>query len=337
MKRYGNLFEQIVTFSNLRMAAQKAFRGKKDRNSVSSFYFNLENEILELQRELASLAYRPQPYFVFEIREPKVRLICSSDFRDRVVHHAICNILEPIFEKRLIDDTYACRVGKGTHAAIRRCQYFTRKQAYFLKCDIQKYFESIDHECLKVLLRRMIKDPVLLKLLDTVIDHQVPGSLSGKGVPIGNLTSQHFANLYLGELDHFLKERKQVKGLVRYMDDFICFSESKEQLQEWLSEIREFLEVRLKLRLKEKVVTIAPVTEGVPFLGFRIFKNLIRIQRPNLVRTRQKIERGNQAYLRGQLEEEKWIQSTQSLLAHLSCADSMMLRRKELEDTLILA
>jgi retron-type reverse transcriptase len=145
MKRYGNFFDRLVSFENLLVAAKKAFRGKKDRQAVASFYFGLENEIIDLKNELITGSYAPRKFRIFEVREPKVRKICSSDFRDRVVHHAICNLLEPVFERRLIYDTYACRTGKGCHAALRRCQQFTRRDGYFLKCDIRKYFETIDH------------------------------------------------------------------------------------------------------------------------------------------------------------------------------------------------
>ena len=198
MKRHGNLFERIVTFDNLLLASQRAMRGKKNKNSAASFCFNLENEILTLKEELDASTYLPRPYTQFEIREPKVRKICSSDFRDRVVHHAVCNLIEPIFERRAVFDSYACRNKKGSHLGVVRCQMFARKFQYYLKCDIRKYFESMDHVVLKNLLCRLFKDQRLLKLLDLIIDHAVPGNMPGKGVPIGNLTSQHFANFYLG-------------------------------------------------------------------------------------------------------------------------------------------
>jgi RNA-directed DNA polymerase len=287
MKRVGSLFVKIVEPENIYLAAFKALSGKKGRASVAHFYFHLETELLALHNELSSESYNPRPYRRFEIREPKIRKICSSDIRDRVVHHAICNHLEPLFERRLIYDSFACRVGKGSHVAIERCQDYARGHDYYLKCDIKKYFESIDHGVLKRLLRRIIKDGALLRLLDKIIDHQVPGSTPGRGLPIGNLTSQHFANLFLGELDHFLKEEKGVRGYVRYMDDFILFDDSKERLHILLYEIREYVGHQLGLELKEKVVRIAPVAEGVPFLGFGLFRNLIRIQRPNLVRWRR--------------------------------------------------
>lgn len=329
MRREQNLFEQIVCFKNLLLASKKAFRRKRQQLSVSLFCFDLEYELLELQQELTQGTYQPHDYLIFEIREPKIRKICSSAFRDRITHHAICNVLEPRFEKRLISDTYACRVEKGLHAAVKRCQFFTKQNVYFLKCDIRKFFETIDHKLLKALLRKFIKDKKALILLDRIIDHAVPGDLPGKGLPIGNLTSQHSANLYLGELDHFLKERLRVKSYLRYMDDFIVFGESKPELRAILNQVRAYLVQNLKLELKEKVTRIAPVTEGVPFLSFRIFPNLIRIQRANLVWFRQKLKQKNQEYQSGELEELKWIQSVNSRVAHISHANTLALRRKE--------
>jgi hypothetical protein len=196
---------------------------------------------------------------------------------------------------------------------------------------------SSEYAVLKDLLRRIIKDTRLLSLLDQIIDHAVPGNPPGKGLPIGNLTSQHFANLYLGELDHYLKERLQVKGYVRYMDDFICFAEDKAELHRLLEQIRRFAGDILKLELKDKVVRIAPVTEGVPFLGFRVYPNLIRIQRVNLVRFRKKFKKKEAAYQDGRLSQEELVESTNSMIAHISHANARALRRKDNERSLHLA
>jgi retron-type reverse transcriptase len=337
MKRFGNLYASVTSFENLMGAARKALRGKKSKSSAASFYFHMENEVIALQEELTSGSYIPSSYHLFEIREPKVRQICSSDFRDRVVHHAICNVIDPFFERRLIFDTYACRRGKGAHAALKRAQDFVRLYPYFLKCDIQKYFQSIDHEILKNLLGRIIKDDQLLALLDLIIDHAVPGNEIGKGIPIGNLTSQHFANFYLGEFDHYLKEECRLPGYVRYMDDFICFAEDKSDLAGLLEKIQEFIDQKLKLQLKEKVTRIAPVTEGVPFLGFRIFSNLIRLQRPNLIRLRRKLKSKENLYQRGQITETELASSVRSMVAHIAHANSTLMRRREFESSLSLA
>jgi RNA-directed DNA polymerase len=257
-----------------------------------------------------------------------------------VVHHAVCGVLEPLFERRLIFDTYACRPGKGSHRAVDRCQEFARRYRYFLKCDIRKYFESIDHGVLGRLLERILgirADPRLVSLLGRIVAHSVPGAPHGKGVPIGNLTSQHFANLYLGELDHFLKERLRIKGYLRYMDDFICFSDDKAALGALLPQIRCFIGEHLRLTLKEEVTRLAPVSEGVPFLGFRIFPNLRRLQRPNLIRLRKNIRRKEDAYRLGQISGDELYRSVQSMIAHVSHADALALRRREIERSLQLA
>ena len=337
MRRAKNLFDQVVSFKNLLLASKRALSGKKNRIRAASFSFHLENEILALQEELKAKTYQPRDYSIFEIQDPKVRKICSSDLRDRVVHHAVCGILESFLEKRLIFDTYACRVGKGSHAALKRCQQLTRQNHYFLKCDVRKFFESIDHEILKKLLRRIFKDQRLLDLLDQIIDHPVPGNQLGRGLPIGNLTSQHFANLYLGELDHFLKDRLRVKSYLRYMDDFLIFGNDLQFLHNILNQVRTFLKNELKLELKEKVTRIAPVTEGVPFLGMRVFKNLIRLQRPNLIRFRKKLKQLESDYQSGIVTEEQLICSMNSRIAHLSHANTFSLRRKEFQDSMGLA
>ena len=337
MKRIGHLFEKIVTFENLMRAAKRAARGKKAKNSVARYVIDMEKEAIKLQEEFVTETYQPMPYNQFMIYEPKERNICSSDFRDRVAHHAICGIIEPVFERRLIKDSYACRVGKGTHAAIKRCQEFSRQHRYFLKCDISKYFESIDHDLLKNLLSRIFKDEKLLRLLDRIIDHSVPGSTLGKGVPIGNLTSQHFANLYLGELDHFIKETLRVPGYVRYMDDFILFHDSKEFLKDTHQKIEAFISHELALKLKEKATILAPVSQGIPFLGFRVFRGLIRVQRKNLVRLRRSIKRREAQFIEGKISEEKLVLSMNSLIEHISQADSTSLLRKEVLRSLRMA
>lgn len=337
MKRYGKLFEKIANFDNMLIAAHKALRGKRSKKSVFRFYFNLENELIDLEKELVTGTYRPGPFKQFEIREPKVRKICSSSFRDRVIHHSICNVLEPVFERKLIHDTYACRKGRGTHLALLRAKQFCGKYTYFLKCDVRKFFESVDHHILKELLKNTFKDHKLLKLLNVIIDHTVPGSLPGKGLPIGNLTSQHYANLYLGELDHFLKDHCRLKAYVRYMDDFLCFSDNKELLNHLLGDVRVFLFDKLALELKEKVVRIAPVSDGLPFLGFRIYKNLVRIQRGNLVRFRKTMKKRECAYIRGQLNEEELIRSVNSMVGHMTYANTTALRRRDFEKSLKLA
>ena len=288
----------------------------------------LESNLLRLQQELRSGRYRMRSYRAFVIREPKRRQICAAHFRDRVVHHAICGVLDPIFEGCLIGDTFACRRGKGTHAAIQRLQQFSRRFRHVLLCDIRRFFESVDHEVLKALCRRKLKDRALLVLLDGIIDHPLPSGQPGKGVPIGNLTSQYFANLYLGELDHFVKDRLRFRGHLLYMDDFAIFADDKTELHRGLAAIRDFLGANLRLELREVRTLLAPVTQGVPFLGFRVFPGVVRLDGRKLARLRRKVGRREAAYRRGQIDEDELAQSVRGMLGHVCHIDSLQARKQ---------
>lgn len=327
MKRATQLFDKVVAFDNLLLASHKAARSKRHKIRVAHFLFHLEKELLQLQDELQSGTYCPRAYHHFDIKDPKPRRISAADFRDRVVHHAVCNVLEPVFERRLIYDTWACRVGKGTHAAVYRAQAFSRHYRYFLKCDIRRFFESVDHTMLKALLTRIIKDKPLLDLLTTVIDTPVIGHQVGKGLPIGNLTSQHFANQYLGELDHYLKERLRCPAYLRYMDDFLLFAPDKPTLHRYLQQLETFLQQQLMLELKPTATLLAPVSEGIPFLGFRIFPHMIRLQTKTLQRFRSNLKALRHQWVAGQLTEEELSLSVSGMMAHIAHADTKGLRQ----------
>ena len=270
------------------------------------------------------------------VYEPKPRKICAADIRDRVVHHAICNVLGPFFEAFSIYDTYACRKDKGTHRAIRRAQALSRKNRYFLKIDVEKFFERVDHQKLKELLARKIKDRKLLDLLDRIIDHPIPDGAPGKGLPIGNLTSQYFANFYLGYLDHLVKDAMGVGPYIRYMDDMLIFGNDKAALHRHLAEIRGFLQDKLLLGLKGRATILAPITQGIPFLGVRIFPGLIRLQPSGWTRFKKKLRSREKAYLEGEIDERAFVQSAQSLLGHIQHADTRHLRRDFLRSSYIL-
>ena len=197
-----------------------------------------------------------------------------------------------------------------------------------LKCDIRKYFETMDHAVLKTLLRRQLKDRQVLALFDHIIDHPIPGATPGKGVPIGNLTSQYCANLYLGVLDHFVKERLRLKGYVRYMDDFLVFTDDKPLLHTTLATIRAFLRDTLLLDLKDEVVRLAPVTQGVSFVGFRIFPGLVRLDRRKWARFRQQVRVLEAQYARGMIAEETLAQAVASMIGHVKHADTLTARRQ---------
>jgi hypothetical protein len=328
MKRTNDLFECIVRFDNLLAAERRAARGKRDRPSVARFEFHLERELIRLQEALLAGCYRPGAFYTFEVCDPKRRAICAAPFHDRVVHHAVCDVLEPVFERRAIFDSYACRVGKGTHAAIARAQHFARRHRFFLKCDVRRFFASVDHAVLEALLARLLRDPRLLGLLSRIIAHGPPDAAPGVGLPIGNLTSQHFANLYLGELDHRVKDRLRVKGYLRYMDDVLLFADDKPTLHGLLAEIRAFLAEPLHLTLKDAATLIAPVTEGIPYLGFRVYPGTIRLNQRTRRRFRQRVralERGVEA---GHLDADELAKRAASLFAHLAHADAYRLRRQ---------
>jgi RNA-directed DNA polymerase len=327
MKRVGHVFERVTDFQALHAAAWRALRANRENGDALRFMYDLEPEILQLQRELESGVYRPGPYHTFTIWEPKERQIAAAPFRDRVVHHSVCAVLEPVFERRYVYDSYACRKDKGTHRAIARAVGFARGNRYFLKCDVRKYFESIGHGVLKGILARLFKDARFLDLLGLIVDHNAPHNAPGRGVPIGNLTSQHFANMYLDQLDHFVKEKLRVKRYVRYMDDFLCFANSKSQLHGIHDEVRAFLRARLKLELKDNKCYVAPVTQGIPFLGMRVFRGTVRLSRPSLVRCRRKLKRREAAFAENRITEEKLVESAGSLIAHITHANTMALRR----------
>jgi len=322
MKRFGNLFEQITSTENLFAAAVKALRKKRRSAYCADFYFNQERNIFELQEELLVGSYRPQDYRIFTIYEPKERDVCCSHVRDRVVHHAISRQIEPILERVYIYHSYACRKNKGAHLAVKNCQKFSQKYRYFLKLDIKKLFENIDHSVLKTLLARKFKDQGLLELLGIIIDHPVSIYQYGKGIPIGNLTSQHFANLYIHGLDKEVKHKMKPGAYMRYMDDMILMDNSKTKLWELLLEIKGFVESQLSVSLNDKVTRISPISEGIPFLGFRVFRNLVRLQRANLLRMKRGILSREKMYNRGKISEEYLTKSVNGIIAHIQHANT---------------
>jgi len=326
VKRVDGLFSRIVAFDNLLAAERRAARGKRDRPAVQRFEFHLERELILLQQELREGAYRPGPFVSFEVQDPKRRAICAAPFRDRVVHHAVCDVLESVFERRAIQDSYACRNGKGSHAAIARAQAFARRWPYVLKCDVRRFFASVDHGTLRALLARLFKEPALVGLLDRMIDHGPPDTPPGLGLPIGNLTSQHFANLYLGELDHHVKDRLAVRGYLRYMDDCLFFGADKPSLHLLHAEVRSFLRERLRLDLKPIATPVMPVTEGIGFLGFRLYPDTIRLNQRTRKRFRRQVRDIESAYRAGRLDLVELASRAASLYAHVQHADSARLR-----------
>jgi len=289
---YNNLISSIYSFNNLYAGYIKARKCKRYTNDVLKFSSNLEKELIELQKELSSGRYKTGNYKRFTIFEPKKREISALPFRDRVVHHALCAIIEPLFNNKFIHDSYACRLGKGTHAASSALSLYLRRskriwdRAYCLKGDIKKCFQSIDHEILKRIIRRTIRCKKTLTLIDEIID-----STSGsKGIPIGNLTSQLFANIYLNELDHFIKEKLKVKFYIRYLDDFIIIYRDKEVVHGWHGKIKQFVEQQLKLTLNAKT-SVFPVNQGVDFVGYRTWATHKLLRKRSIIGMKRKLRK----------------------------------------------
>ena len=348
MKRYGNLYPQIIDFDNIYLSAKKAQKGKRFQHNVLQFNYNLETELLKIQQELKDKTYQPGNYRTFHLRDIKTRLISAAPYRDRVVHHALCNIIVPIFERTFISDTYANREGYGTHKALRRFTDFARSSRYVLQCDIRKYFPSIDHEILKKLIRRKIKCQDTLWLIDKIIDNsneqeQVIHYFSGDdlltpiqrrhGLPIGNLTSQWMANIFLSGFDHFVKEQLKVTKYLRYVDDFALFSDDHQFLKEARIFIEEYL-VQLRLKIHPIKSQLFETREGASFLGFRIFPDNIKVRNQNLTRARKRLKKLQKNYAQGNIDIQDIKQSLNSWSAHLKHGDTWRLR-KQIFDSLV--
>ncbi|RLJ21355.1 RNA-dependent DNA polymerase [bacterium endosymbiont of Escarpia laminata] len=345
MKRHGNLFDSLVSFENLHLAANKARKSKRHKPDVARYFADLENNLICLQRSLGDLSWQPGPYRSFEIREPKTRLISAAHFSDRVVHHALCNIVEPLIDRSFIYDSYANRKGKGTHRAILRCGDFMRCYPYVLQCDIRKYFPSIDHQILKAELHRRLKDRRVLLLLERIIDgsnqqEAVYATFPGddlftplerrQGLPIGNLTSQFLANLYMDPLDQFIKRHLKCRAYLRYSDDFLLFAADKRTLNDWRAELVSFLS-GLRLRLHSGKSRVYPSRDGITFLGFRHFPHYRRIVRPTVTRRWQRLKELQAAYRLGEIGLGDVTASMAAWNGHARYANSWSLREQMME------
>jgi len=341
VKRTKNLYDEICSFSNLLLAAKMAQRGKRHQPGVAAFNHDLEGNLLRVQQELIGRAYVPGAYRTFKIRDPKTRLISAAPYRDRVVHHALCNVVEPIFERVFIHDSYANRKGKGTHAAVDRLTHFMQNADYCLKCDIFRYFPAIDHAILKGLLRRKVGCEGALWLADTLIDgsnHQEEVNLyfagddlfepfeRRRGLPIGNQPSQFFANVYLNPLDHFVKEQLGCRAYIRYVDDFVVLSDDKAELHRIYAEICDFLGSNLRLRIHPRKHSVVPVTTGVDFLGYRIYPDHRLLRRSSGFRFARNLRKMQIDYQCGRISQKEVTQRVVSWIGHASHADTYGLR-----------
>jgi len=351
MRSHNHLFEQVCAFDNLIAAVRLAERSRRFRPDVGRFRTNLEAEVLQLRRELLSKEYRPGSYREKWITRPKRRMISAAPFRDRVVHHAICRVVMPLFDKKMIHDLYSNRAGKGTHAAIERCQDFSRRFRYALKCDIRKYFPSMDHGVLKGELCRTVRCDDTLWLLDAIVDGSNPqepvcavfpgddladAATRRVGLPIGNLTSQWFGGIYLSRFDHWVKETLRCRGYVRYVDDFLLFADDKEQLVAWraaiVRELREF-----RLHLNDRKSRTFRTRDGITFLGQRVWSWKRRLCRENAAAARRRLRWNVRQYRDGRLTAEELQARWHSWRGHAEQADTAPLLisiRRELEQVL---
>jgi retron-type reverse transcriptase len=341
MRRIGGIWPDVVSFENLLLAYRKARRGKGRSPDVARFALDLEKELLRLQRELEACTYWPGPYRLFRIYERKPRTIAAAPFRDRVVHHAVMNLIEPPLDRTFIHDSYACRRGKGVHAAVDRYQAWSRRYAYALKMDVARYFPSIDHEILKEKLRRRVKDRRVLALLDRIIDTSPPADeppvyFPGddllthlercRGIPIGNLTSQFLANLYLDDLDHYTKQALKVSAYLRYVDDMVALDDDKGRLAEVRAAVKEQLAAD-RLRLHPRKAHISPTQDGLNLLGYLVFPNRRRLRNDNGHRFRRRLRGFARAYSMGLITFANINPSVQSWIGHAEHADTQGLRR----------
>ncbi len=351
------MYTHLCTLENLLYAHTQAQLDNRYKRKICAFTFSLEENLFDLQWELCQGLYVPRPYTYFMLHDPKTRSIAAPDFRDRVVQHALVNVIQPLFERQFIYDSYACRMDKGTHLAAKRLKKFLMAARsfhgknipiYVLQCDIRKFFQSVSWDILLAIMDKTVPCPKTLALIHTIVTthhHIVPvhtplssqlslfsssenpaqASISVEqrtGLPIGNLTSQLFANIYLNELDHFVKDRLRVRWYGRYMDDFFVLHHDRTYLQQLCSTINVFLQEKLRLCLHPKKLTIKDVSAGVPFVGYRIFYDHVLVRGNTLRRIernyRSKVKQGKH----GKLTSQKLAQTKASIIGHFKHANS---------------
>jgi len=342
VKRIGNLWPQLTSWENLLAAALAAARGKRKRPDVARFLFDLEPNVCSLQRELISRAWKPGEYRTFWIRDPKPRMISAAPFRDRVVHHAVTRVLQTVFEPRFAASSFASRRGFGQHRALNKARAACGRYEYVLKCDIRKYFPSMDHSILKELLEKAIKCRPTLDLVSAIIDgsnaqEEVSALFPGdtlftrlerrKGLPIGNQTSQFFANVYLNALDQFVLRELCPALYLRYVDDFVLFGDDKLALVSMRGRIAALLDA-LRLELNEGKSRVYRCADGVTFLGWRLFPGHARLPRRNVVGMRRRLRAMSKKFHRAEMDFAGVQRKISAWLGHAAFGDTWGLRRK---------
>ncbi|MDD5133357.1 MAG: reverse transcriptase domain-containing protein [Candidatus Nanoarchaeia archaeon] len=333
---YNNLYSKLYLYDNLFLAYKKARKGKTKKDYVIEFEKNLETNLLKLQKELETLTYKPKPLKKFILRDPKTRKISKADFRDRIVHHVLINMIEPIFDKTFIYDSCANRKGKGNLFAIKRFYYFLNKvsrngklngwfnenqiKSYCLKADIKHYFQEVNYNLLINIIKRKISDKKVINLIRLILENGK--ERKNIGMPLGNLTSQFFANVYLNELDYYIKHKLRVKYYIRYVDDFVILHPSKEQLKIWKEQINNFLNKELKLELHSEKSKIISLSKGIDFVGFRNFYYHKLLRKRNIRKILFRISQ----YKNNEIIYDNLLESFNGWNAYAKWADSYKLR-----------
>ena len=324
MKRAGHLIERIAHQDNLAEAFLRAARGKGNNQQVMHFRNNINNELEVISEELLNGTYRFSDYYEFIIFDPKKRKICAAAFRDRVTMHAMMRICHPVFDAYQISDSYASRVGKGTYKALSRAQRFLSHNTWYAKLDMCRYFDSINHDTLLEQLNRLFKDKALMAYFEQLVRNYETTEL--RGLPIGNLTSQYFANHYLSVADHYLKERLHAKYIIRYMDDLLLFDSDRDRLRDTIASYREYVEQQLKLYLHNPVVN--KTRYGIPFLGYVLFNNRMHLNQRSRRRFRNRLMEYENAFEDGHFNEADYHKRLTSLYAFATKANVTPLMKR---------
>ena len=344
------MYANLTDWHNLLLAYHTAAKGKRGKGNVALFEHRLEDNLWRLQTELRTRQYRPGGYVSFRIHEPKTRIISAAPFYDRVVHHALCSVIEPVFERSFITDSYANRLGKGTHRAVARCQQFARRYAYYLPCDVRQFFPSLDHAVLRQTLSRKIADEAVLWLIDQILTSGLgvldevyemvwfPGddllaAVRPRGLPIGNLTSQFWANCYLNPFDHFVKRELGCPAYLRYVDDILLFGDDKATLWAWREAIVARL-ARLRLTIHPQAAP-RPVSEGIPFLGFVVYPERRRLKQRKGLYFRRQLHRLVADYVDGIISLDQLEASIRGWIAHARYGNTIGLRKAVLTRAVI--
>lgn len=336
------MYDELCSWGNLVHAFRRASKGKRGSPVVAAFEHRLGDELATLREDLLARTYRPRGYTHFLIHEPKRRLISAAAFRDRVVHHALCLQVEPLFEPGFFAHSYANRVGKGTHRAIDRAQFLARRHRFVLQCDVRQFFPSLDHAVLRGELVRVVQDARVLTLIDHILtsgesiftesyDMQffegddLLAALRPRGLPIGNLTSQFWANVYMNPLDHFVARTLRCRGYVRYVDDMLLFGDDKAEMCRWRAALVDRL-AGLRLTMHPGA-HVRPVSEGVPFLGFVLFPSRRRLKRRKGVHFMRTLRAAVRRHAEGKLETAQVTAMVQGWVNHVRHASTFGLRR----------